>query len=280
MLCDRIERELEMPEIIGDLLEDIGERVRRRKRRPALIGIGGSQGSGKSYQCRALAAREGAAIAYFSLDDVYLTRIEREHLARVRHPLFRTRGAPGTHDLGLADRTLDHLLRARTDQTTPIPRFDKLKDDRAPYAVWTNFEGRPRTILVDGWCMCAVVPRRTSRGPMNSLEAQFDPDGRWRDLTFAYLRGRYRRFFRRFDEHVYLRAPSWEIVKRWRGQQQEELLGRPMTKEEESGLDIFLAHYERLTRAMLDGDHMARWIVHLDEARNVTRIEQRILRKH
>lgn len=269
-----------MPEVIGDLLERLIEEVRRRKRRPALIGIGGSQGSGKSYQCRALAAREGASIAHFSLDDVYLTRIEREHLARARHPLFRTRGAPGTHDLRLADRTLDRLLQARTDQKTPIPRFDKLRDDRAPLAEWTSFEGRPRAILVEGWCMGARVPRRMPRGPINSLEAQCDPNGHWRKLTFANLRGRYRRFFRRFDEHVYLRAPSWEVVRRWRGQQQEELLGRPMTKEEESALDVFLAHYERLTRAMLDGDHMARWIVYLDEARNVTSIEQRNLGKH
>jgi hypothetical protein len=34
-------------------------------------------------------------------------------------------------------------------------------------------------------------------------------------------------------------------------------------------------HYERVTRDMLEGRHMAGWIVHLDEARNVVRVEQR-----
>jgi D-glycerate 3-kinase len=267
-----------MSEVIVDLLADIVEDVRRRRRgRPALIGLGGSQGSGKSYQCRALAARENSAVAHFSLDDVYLTHAEREHLGRTRHPLFRTRGAPGTHDLGLADRTLDRLRRAQPNQETPIPRFDKLKDDRAPPSEWTHFKGRPCAIIVEGWCMGAVAPKRTPKGPINALEAEEDPKGRWRKMSFAYLRGRYKRFHQRFDEHVYLRAPSWEIVRRWRGQQQEELLGRAMTEAEGVALDNFVAHYERLTRAMIDGSNCARWIVHLDDARNVLHVEQRDL---
>lgn len=246
-----------------------------RRGRPVLIGMGGSQGSGKSYKCRELADARPGRIAHFSLDDVYLTKAERERMGRTRHALFRTRGAPGTHDLDLADRTIDRLRRARAKSETAIPAFDKLADDRAPQAAWPRFVGRPEAIIVEGWCMGALAPKDSPREPVNALEAEHDPNGRWRKISFGFLRGRYRRFHKRFDAMVYLRAPRWEIVRQWRGQQQEGLLGRPMTEEEGQALDHFIAHYERLTRAMLGGSHCARWIAHLDEARSVTRIEER-----
>ena len=49
--------------------------------------------------------------------------------ARV-HPLFATRGPPGTHDLGLLHRLLDRLSGAGPGDRTPLPRFDKLADER------------------------------------------------------------------------------------------------------------------------------------------------------
>src|SRR5690606_41673735 len=67
--------------------------------RPPVIGVVGAQGCGKTTLARAAAGRFGAA--QISIDDVYLTRAEREALARDVHPLLLTRGPPGTHDLRL-----------------------------------------------------------------------------------------------------------------------------------------------------------------------------------
>ena len=68
---------------------------------PALIGIAGAQGSGKTTLARAAAVRlDGVAL---SLDDFYLERAERTRLGRSIHPLLAVRGPPGTHDLTLAD---------------------------------------------------------------------------------------------------------------------------------------------------------------------------------
>ncbi len=240
--------------------------------RTALIGVGGAQGSGKSHQCRAYAAAH-ARVAHFSLDDVYLTRAEREALAREVHPLCITRGPPGTHDLDLADQTIAALEQANADTRTPLPRFDKARDNRASESAWPVFTGRPDAILFDGWCIGALPPP-VDPHPLNAVEAE-DADGLWR----AYMRGPlatdYAAFFAAFDALIYLRAPSWEIVRAWRGQQEEETLGRPLSPEENLALDRFVMHYERITRAMLAGHHSAGWIVHLDEERNVTRIEQR-----
>ncbi|WP_293826963.1 AAA family ATPase [uncultured Brevundimonas sp.] len=93
----------------GTALEDL----------PPIIGVSGAQGSGKSTLARDLAERFGAAV--LSLDDVYLTRAERATMARQVHPLFATRGPPGTHDLDLLHRVLDRLRMAGPGDTTPCP---------------------------------------------------------------------------------------------------------------------------------------------------------------
>ena len=79
---------------------------------PLVLGICGAQGSGKSTLAEALAERlerDGLACAVLSLDDLYLTRAERERLARGVHPLLATRGPPGTHDTSLGIAVLDAL---------------------------------------------------------------------------------------------------------------------------------------------------------------------------
>jgi D-glycerate 3-kinase len=245
----------------------------RASNRPPLIGVGGAQGSGKSYQCRAYAAAH-PDVAHFSLDDVYFTKAERAELARRFHPLLATRGPPGTHAVGLALSIIAALRQAGAGNETALPRFDKASDDRLPEEAWPRFKGRPSAILFDGWCLGAS-PDDLGAAPLNRLEAEEDADGRWRARIRADLAERYQPFFAAFDALIYLQAPSWEIVRRWRAEQEEETLGRAFAAEDETRLDRFLMHYERITRSMLAGNHRARWIVHLDERRKVVRVEER-----
>lgn len=238
-----------------------------------LIGVAGAQGSGKSYQCRKYAEAHPHT-AHFSLDDVYFTKAERAELAKRFHPLFATRGPPGTHAVGLALSMIAALRKAGPHDETLLPHFDKASDDRAPEATWPRFIGRPDAILFDGWCLGAL-PDQMGSTPINALEANEDANGRWRAQTSKDLAERYQPFFDAFEAFLYLRAPSWEIVRRWRAEQEEETLGRPLTHEDEARLDRFLMHYERITRSMLEGRHRAQWTIYLDEARNVVKVERR-----
>lgn len=256
---------------VAGLLSEVLQAACRQNTIP-LIGLAGAQGSGKSYHAHAL-VHANPSIAHFSLDDVYLTRAERRHLADTLHPLFITRGPPGTHDIPLALRTIEQLRRADEGSLTAIPRFDKARDDRMPEALWPSFTGRPDAILVDGWCLGAKAIDLTGK-PINALEANEDTDGVWRAAVTAALTA-YQPFFASFDAIVYLQAPSFDVVRRWRGQQEAETLGRALTAGEETALDRFVAHYERITRAMLAGEHRAKWIVRLDENRNMLGAEQR-----
>ncbi len=255
------------------LAKIIAESAASAAGRAPLIGIAGAQGSGKSFLCRCYADANPRA-ARLSLDDVYFTKAERAELAKRFHPLFVTRGPPGTHAVGLAMSVVAALRKADPEDQTPLPRFDKASDDRAPEAAWRRFVGRPDVMLLDGWCLGAL-PDDLGDAPLNTLEAQEDADGRWRARIRQDLTERYQPFFDGFDAFIYLQAPCWEIVRRWRAEQEEETLGRALTAQDEVRLDRFLLHYERLTRSMLAGRHRARWIAHLDAQRTVTRIEKR-----
>lgn len=244
------------------------QRVRDPKR-PALIGVAGAQGSGKTTVCEALVTANAPRLAQFSIDDVYLDHAQRAQLAARTHQLFATRGPPGTHDVALARETIAALSNAAPDTETPLPRFDKIKDVMKPRADWPVFRGQPDAILVDAWCLGALpVP---SSPPLNAVEED-DADGVWRETQNEFLRGAYGDWFKSFDAIVYLRAPSWDVVRRWRGEQEVTLRGRALTSDEEAWIDRFILHYERITRSMMDGRVMADWVVQLDEQRRVVSI--------
>ena len=255
-----------MSSVTTIIYQAIEEHRARHPDRPVLIGVSGAQGSGKTHWCKLIEAANQGRIAHFSLDDVYFTRAEREEMARRFHPLFITRGPPGTHALGLAMNVFTALAAAGPDTETPLPRFDKARDDRAPASEWPRFKGKPEAILFDGWCLGAL-PDELGPAPLNRMEAEEDADGRWRAHVRADLADRYRMFFDRFDTLIYLHAPNWEIVRTWRGEQEEKLLGRELSAEQGAKLDRFLMHYERITRSMMVGGHRATAVVELDEKR-------------
>ena len=259
----------DVPTILYELLQDVRA---RHPDRPALIGVSGAQGSGKTTACQLLAMANQPRFAQFSIDDVYFDAAQRWALAERTHPLFATRGPPGTHDIALARATIETLRNAGPDSATPLPRFDKIRDIMRPHAEWPTVRGRPEAILIDAWCLGAL-PQRVSL-PLNAAENE-DAKGVWRQTQDDFLRNSYGDWFRDFDAIVYLQAPNWEVVRRWRGQQEVTLRGRPLTAEEDAWIDRFVMHYERITRSMMAGAHMAGTIVRLDEDRNLLGVEQK-----
>jgi D-glycerate 3-kinase len=249
-----------------------------RAQRPLLVGLNGAQGSGKStlaaHLQRLLAGSHGLRMAVLSLDDFYLPREERGRLAAAVHPLLATRGVPGTHDLALAQRTLDRLLALRDGERLPLPRFAKARDDRAPQADWPAWQGPADVVLFEGWCVGTPPQARDElAAPVNELESAGDPDGRWRAHVNDQLGGAYAALFARLQRLVVLQAPSFEVVHGWRLEQEAgNAAADPGAAHamDAAALRRFVAHYERLTRhALRVLPARADVLLELDESRRV-----------
>jgi D-glycerate 3-kinase len=249
------------------VVEPLADAVVASRRRPLRLGIAGAQGSGKSTLARELVAalqRREVPVAACSLDDFYLTRRERERLATSVHPLLVTRGVPGTHDVTLCQRILAELLV----QSIRVPCFDKGSDDRCDVRDWP-LAGPAQVVILEGWCVAArPQPLVLLATPVNALERDEDPDGRWRGYVNAALAGVYQQLFASLDYVAFLAVPDFAAVQRWRGEQE---LALPAAQRMDSArLQRFIAHYERLTRWMLD-DLPARsdLLVCLDDAHRI-----------
>lgn len=241
--------------------------------KPLLIGLCGSQGSGKSTLCRELArhwAGEQLLTAVLSLDDLYLTRAERECLRREVHPLLATRGPPGTHDVKLGIATLKAL---GSHARVRLPRFDKANDERCPQADWHVVAAPVDVILFEGWCVGARPQSRAMLvDPVNALESTEDVDGRWRTYVNERLADEYQTLFALIDVQVLLAAPGFDVVLKWRTQQEREL--RAQTEGpavmDDVALARFIQHYERLTRHILcEMPSRVDLLIPLDEERRV-----------
>lgn len=235
----------------------------RQKDKPLIIGINGAQGAGKSTLTRILAAilelGFDRKVVSFSIDDLYLSRGQRADLARDVHPLFKTRGVPGTHDAKLGISILNHFLR-NNDSEIRIPMFDKSIDDRSPETSWTQVSGISDIVIFEGWCVGSIAEDEVSLDvPVNELEKMEDKDAIWRKYANSKLDGVYAELFSLIDVLLMLKIPSFDKVYEWRKLQEKKLKESIIEGSDiknktmsESEIDRFIMHYERITCHTLD----------------------------
>jgi D-glycerate 3-kinase len=257
-----------------------GQLVERCPGRLAVLGIAGAQGSGKSTVAMGIEARmaaQGVSCALLSIDDIYLPLARREALAAEVHPLLRTRGVPGTHDVALGLAVIDALARG---EPAALPRFDKARDDRSPETEWPRAPEATQLLILEGWCVGARPQGEAElAAPVNRLEVEEDADGRWRRYVNAALAGDYQALFARIDSLAFLAASDFAVVERWRGEQEAALRrqsGDGAGVMDAAQLSRFIQHYERITRHMLaEMPARADVVVRLREDRSVSGIADR-----
>lgn len=229
---------------------------RQNDAHPLIVGVNGSQGSGKTTLSDALVTlwntEFGLNTVAISIDDFYLTKAERQKLAADVHPLLLTRGVPGTHDIRLALETLRALTKS--SRNVAIPRFDKAQDDRAPQNRWDSCHAPVDIVILEGWCVGSEAqPMSSLVDPVNALEEKEDPEGNWRHYVNAQLQLGYRELFQLLDVKIMLQAPSFECVYKWRVEQEEKLrqktTGKGLMSREE--IQRFVQHYQRITENTL-----------------------------
>lgn len=251
----------ELSRLYLPIAQDLLRRRAQKAAGPLFVGINGAQGSGKSTMF-ALLMRMFEDVfhvrcAGLSIDDLYLTKAERQHLGATVHPLLATRGVPGTHDLPLAQRTLTALGETGEGQVA-VPSFDKSIDDRQPEEAWPRFSMPCDLVILEGWCVGArpQEPHELA-APVNALEQERDGAGTFRRYVNDCLAAGYQELFGRLDALIMLRVPSFECVRTFRIEQEHALLRRlqqtnpAATVMSDDEVTAFVAYFERLTRAML-----------------------------
>ena len=255
-----------LPDKFGDLIDDHYSPLARwvvQQHEPGqtlFVGINGAQGTGKStlaaFLRLALESNAGWRVAVLSIDDFYLTKAEREELGKRIHPLLKTRGVPGTHDMAMLAACVEKLRILDAETSLSLPRFDKARDDRADPGAWPVIAGPVDLIIVEGWCVGSKPQRDDALlQPVNSLERDEDPSGEWRHYVNKQLKGSYADLFAQLDTLIFLSAPDIGAVHRWRLEQEEKLsaatpadAGSIMDSEQ---VARFVQFFERLTRENL-----------------------------
>ena len=241
------------------LVRDIKAEIQSSRKGPFLIGINGAQGTGKSTLAKLLSAlltSSGYRAVNLSIDDFYYSKAKRQELADEIHPLLRSRGVPGTHDVDLALNLIEQLYAAGSNQQITLPRFDKSLDDCRPVAACEQIQGPIDIIILEGWFVGAKAQAGDElTQAINELEINEDSDGRWRAYVNQQLAGSYQSLFEKIHILLMLQAPGFEQVLEWRSLQEEKL--RTLAVTDASGLmdrkaiKHFIQHFERLTRHCL-----------------------------
>lgn len=251
------------------------------------VGISGCQGSGKSTLAQFIKSYlqnfYQLNVVVLSLDDFYLSQSQRLAMSVQIHPLFATRGVPGTHDMSLAKQILVDL--AVKDKQITLPRFNKATDNPHPQEEWPIITTPVDMVIFEGWCW--GVPAQSKDlllNPVNELEKQRDELAVWRNYANQKLANDYQPLYQLMDYWLMFKAPSFEDVYAWRLEQEQKLrlvhtetgVTRGTPEKDTSGLmnseqiQDFIQYHQRLTEyALLELPANCNTVFELDSKRKI-----------
>lgn len=213
------------------------------------IMVAGSQGSGKSSLSKLiklyLEKFYYKSVVIISMDDFYLSKRQRMQLSKNIHPLFLTRGAPGTHDLDLLNKKILQIF----DKKFPVylPIFDKVTDTRKrTYRKVLKGD----VIIFEGWCAGAQpVNQSYLQKNFNNLEKYKDKNFIWRNSYNKYL-NEYQKIFSQFNYFIYFQFNQWGHVLDWKYKQELELRDKKKDLALKKYLKEFIQYYEKVSKWM------------------------------
>ena len=229
------------------------------KKRPYFVGLAGGQGTGKttiSSLIRIILTKYFKLKVFrISIDDFYKTRKERVNLSKKIHPMFLTRGVPGTHDINMM---LNFFRKAKSKKFKrfKLPTFNKAIDDRSNKKKWYDLKNKPDVIIFEGWCVGAKSENSTTlKKTINSMEKLEDQRQIWRKYVNQQLKTKYKNLYSQLNCLIYLKAKNFSLLQKWRLKQERKLW---LKSKKNSKLKImkrgdvinFMQTYQRITQNM------------------------------
>jgi len=235
------------------------EKKYKKKGKPLFLGLSGGQGSGKTTIGEILKIilkkffkRE---IYISSIDDFYKTLEERKKLSNKIHPLFETRGVPGTHDINLIKKFFQKV-KMKKFKKLRLPRFDKSIDDRLKSKYFYTIKKKPEIVILEGWCVGAKPQSNLLiKKPVNILEKNEDKDFVWRKYVNEKLKNEYKKLFSSIDHFIFMKIPNYNVVLKWRFLQENKLRKKFRSSKKIMNykeIKRFIMYYQRITLQMME----------------------------
>ena len=230
----------------------------KEKGKTLFLGFSGGQGSGKTTVAKILKIILKnffkRKIYISSIDDFYKTLKDRNRMSYTTHPLFKTRGVPGTHDINFVKKFF-YFLKKNKFLKIKLPKFDKSQDNRLKEKYWFNIKERPEIVILEGWCIGAQ-PQSNSliKKPINILEKYEDQDLIWRKYVNEKLKREYKKLFAMIDYYIFMKIPNFKMVFKWRFLQENKLRKKSHYKKKimsYSAIKRFIMFYQRITLQMI-----------------------------
>jgi len=230
----------------------------KKKKKTLFLGFSGGQGSGKTTVAKILKIILKKffkrKIHVSSIDDFYKTLKDRNKMSYTTHPLFKTRGVPGTHDINLVKKFF-YFIKKNKFEKTKLPKFDKSIDDRLKKKYWYNIKEKPEIVILEGWCVGAQPqPNFLIKKPINILEKYEDQDLIWRKHVNEKLKREYKKLFAMIDCYIFMKIPNFNMVFKWRLLQENKLRKVLRYKKKimsYNEIKRFIMFYQRITLQMV-----------------------------
>ena len=230
-----------------------------KKNNTMIVGLSGGQGTGKTTISSIikiiLEKYFKLNVFKISIDDFYKTRKERIILSKKVHPLLKTRGVPGTHDIDMM-LNLFRKVKAKKLKSLSLPKFDKSIDDRLSKNKWYKVKSKPDIVIFEGWCVGAKSQSTKQLiKPINSLERFNDKSMKWRKYVNLNLKNKYKKFHSMMDCLLYLKAENFALLRKWRLVQEKKLKIKNKNKKNSKVMNKqevlnFMMTYQRITEHM------------------------------
>ena len=230
----------------------------KKKGETLILGFSGGQGSGKTTVTGILKIILKKffkrRIYVSSIDDFYKTLEDRNKISNKIHPLLKTRGVPGTHDINLV-KNFFNIIRKKKFKKIKLPKFEKAMDNRLEKKYWFNIKQKPEIVILEGWCVGAR-PQSNSliKRPINILEKYEDKDLKWRKYVNEKLKKEYKKLFVMIDHLIFMKIPNFKVVFKWRLLQEKKLKKKSYSNKKimsHNEIKRFIMFYERITLQMM-----------------------------
>ncbi len=230
----------------------------KKKGKTLILGFSGGQGSGKTTITGILKIILKKffkrRIYVCSIDDFYKTLKKRDKMSKNIHPLLKTRGVPGTHDIYLIKKFFNILKKDKFKRFI-LPKFDKSMDDRFDKKYWTSVNKKPEIVILEGWCVGAKPQSNfLIKKPINLLEKYEDRKMIWRNYVNEKLKKEYKKIFSMIDFFIFMKIPNFSMVFKWRLLQEKKLKKKSYFKKKimsYNEIKRFIMFYQRITLQMV-----------------------------